>query len=68
MDFLGQDYKKRVFRGKSNCFECIDQLDVVVQVITTLKLKNYFLFMSHILIRFQSVEVQRIRKLLIVRT
>lgn len=32
IDFIGQDYKKRVFRGKSNCFECIDQLDIVVQV------------------------------------
>lgn len=32
IDFLGQDYKKRVHRGKSSCFECIDQLDVVVQV------------------------------------
>jgi hypothetical protein len=32
IDFLGQDYKKRVHRGKSNCFECIDQLDIVVQV------------------------------------
>lgn len=33
LDFLGDDdYKRRVQRGQSSCFECLDQKDIVLQV------------------------------------
>jgi hypothetical protein len=33
LDFIGDsDYKRRVHRGQSTCFECLDQKDIVLQV------------------------------------
>ena len=35
MEFYGDgDYLRKVTRGKSTCFECIDQKDIVMQAVS----------------------------------